>query len=203
MEKKPASRISKNTFKAAMEKARDNGFNCLLPAASKRIGEPFHVRIRLLSLDEKAATNGITNEMQDEVWRRSRAYASWQVEMAEKRLSGQTNDLIEEVRDNPQLRSAVNVVCLAGFIEPRLTEDEAAADADPDLWHIDSIPFSDRYHAFKAITEPESAEAKRLTLFRPEPKGDVSTESVEPTGATSERTSANDGAAVFAHTGGR
>ena len=203
METKPTSRISKNTFKAAMEKARDLGFNCLLPAASKRLGTPFHVRVRVLSLDEKAATNGITNEMQDEVWRRSRAYASWQVEMAEKRLSGQTSDLLEEVRDNPQLRSAVNVVCIAGFIEPRLTEDEAAADQDPDLWHVDSIPFSDRFHAFRAISEPESAEAKRLTLFRPEPKGDVSAQSVEPEAHTTERTAANDGAAVFAHTGGR
>ena len=197
------TQISKDAFKSAMEKARDNGFLCLLPGASKRLGEPFYARVRLLSMDEKAATNGITTEMQDQVWRRTRDYAAWQVELAEKRKSRETADMIEAARNEPRLKGAVDVVCVAGFIYPRLTEDEAAATLDPDLWHVDSIPFADRFHVFQAITDADSQEARRLTLFRPEPTGDVSD---QPAGTVSQETQRDiptDGAAVIAYSGSR
>jgi hypothetical protein len=165
------TRIDRKAFIKARERARDQGFVFTLPDASLANGEDFQIRLRRISLDEKAAVNGITQSMQDEVYKRTRALVEWQADQAKRKVK--PADQLESLQNSETLKRSVNAVCVAAWIEPALVEDEADLERNPDAWHVDDFTVGDRWAAFQAITNADSAEAKRLTLFRPEPADDV------------------------------
>lgn len=163
--------IDRQAFRQARARAREQGFLFVLPDASITNGEDFEVRLRRISLQEKAAVNGISQDVQDEVFRRTRTLAEWQAEQQKKRIK--PADQLEALRQSKPLIDSVNAVCCAAWIDPPLVETEAELDRIPNAWHVDDFSVDDRWSAYQAIINGDSAEAKSLRLFRPEPADDV------------------------------
>ncbi len=178
-------RIDRSAFRKARETARDNGYTFVLPDASIAAGEDFEVRLRRISLQEKAATNGISQDVQDEVFRRTRDLSDWQAEQQKRRTK--PTDQLEMLRQSQPLITSLNAVCVAAFIDPPLVETEAELASTPDAWVIEDFSVDDRWGAFQAITNGDSTEAKSLRLFRPESADDVSDHPVEQVAAPPER----------------
>ena len=165
------TRINRSVFRQARETARDHGFVFLLPDASIAAGEDFEVRLKRISLQEKAAANGISQEVQDEVFRRTRDLSDWQAEQQKRKTK--PADQLEALRQSEPLITSINAVCCAAFIDPPLVESEEQLASKPDAWVVDDFTIDDRWSAFQAITNGDSTEAKSLRLFRPESADDV------------------------------
>jgi hypothetical protein len=165
-------RMNRQAFLKQRENARTLGFEFVLPDATlTNEGDPFVIRLRRISLQEKAAINGITQDVQDEVYRRTRDLAKWQAEQQRKQkdLAAQ----LDAIRDNDALIRAVNAVFCAVVIDPPVVETEAELTSTPDAWHVDDFTVDDRFAVFQAATDGDSKEAKSLKLFRPESDRDV------------------------------
>lgn len=180
---RPHSR--REAFRQARERARDTGFTFILPDASITEGAGFEVRLRRLSLQEKAAVNGITQSVQDEVYRRTRDLAEWQSEMQRKKVK--PADQLDFLKESETLVRSVNAVCCAAWIDPVLVETDAALTANPDAWHVDDFTVDDRWAAFRAITDGDSQEAKSLRLFRPASTSDAPAPVAVPDAAPTKR----------------
>lgn len=171
-------KVSREQFLKARQNAREQGYTLTLPVASKEQGSPFVIRVRRLSLDETAATNGISPQMQQEVKKRTTAMVAWQEQIAKRNKDTDVSavELIEQLTDEHEraaLVKAVHAVCLAAFIEPRLVDNDADAATQPDAWHVDDFAFADLYLAFETVTDVEGKAGQRLRLFRPESAPDV------------------------------
>ncbi len=177
--------IDRSTFRQARERARDQGFVYRLPDASQATEGDFEVRIRRLSLQEQAATNGIPQSVQDEVYRRSRKLADWQAEQLKRKT--RPSEMLDAVKNDEILIRSVNVVCCAAWIDPVLVETEAELATTSDAWHVDDFTIDDRWSAFQAITNGNSEESKSLRLFRPEPADDGADSGAMPVAAPTKR----------------
>jgi hypothetical protein len=165
-------RMSRQAFLKQREQARTIGFEFVLPDATiLNDGEPFMVRIRRISMDEKAAVNGISQTMQDEVYRRTRKLATWLGEQQKK--ASTVEQQLDAVQNDETLVRAVNAVFWAAMIDPPIVEREEDLETNPDAWHIEDFSVADRFSVFRAATDDDSKEAKSLKLFRPESTDDV------------------------------
>ena len=181
------TRINRQAFIRQREYARKHGFTFTLPDATKdNDDQPFVIRVRRLSLDEKAAVNGISQSMQDQVYRRTREMVDWMSEQEKKKAK--PSDQLEALQESQSLRDAVNAVCVASWIEPQLVETETELATNPDAWLVDDFSVSDRWDAFQAITNSDSKEAKSLKLFRPESADDVADSRIVQVATPAERT---------------
>lgn len=116
-------------------------------------------RVREIPLAELASATGLSSEMQEtvlEVFREIQsggtfAVRSWQ-------------DL---GRNQKRQRDLANGLCIAGFIEPRLTETQAESDEsdDPAVLWVERIHINDRLSYMQAVMNAESEAAKALTPF--------------------------------------
>jgi hypothetical protein len=165
-------KMSRQAFLKQREHARVHGFEFVLPDATKdNDDEPFTIRVRRLSLDEKAAVNGITQTMQDQVYQRTRQMVDWIADQEKRKTK--PSDQLQALQESKSLRDAVNAVCVAAWIDPVLVETDAELAQNSDAWLVDDFSVSDRWDAFQAITNSSSKEAKSLKLFRPESGDDV------------------------------
>lgn len=116
-------------------------------------------RVRRIPLAKLASVTGLSGEMQAtvlEVFREiqsggSFAVRSWQ-------------DL---ERNQARQEELANGLCVAGFLEPRLTETQAEADAANDegvLW-VGEIAIQDRLAYLQTVMNPESEAAKAMAPF--------------------------------------
>lgn len=174
-------------FLAARRREREDGFIYVLPNASITDGEPFEVRLRRISVQEKAAVNGISQEVQEDVYRRTRRLSEWQAEQQRKKIK--PADQLEALKQSQPLIDSINAICCAAWIEPQLVETEAELASNPDAWHVDDFSVDDRWSAFQAITNGDSEEAKTLRLFRPESGTDAPDSRALPDAAPAERSS--------------
>lgn len=154
------------------------GWNLRLPDASETLGEDFTVRVRKLQLGEKAAYTGVSEEMSNRVYQRTKDYAK----MAEERSKGKALSQFEtlEMLMEPAFEDVINTVCLAAFIDPPLVETEAEQAENPKAWLLSDFSFGDRTHVFTTLQNPTSKEAKAMTRFRPESPADVGHMGTEP-----------------------
>jgi hypothetical protein len=116
-------------------------------------------RVRRIPLAKLATVAGLTSEMQGtvlEVFREVQqggtfAVKNWQ-------------DLERNQQRQEQL---ANGLCVAGFLEPRLTESEAEADAanDPGVLWVGEIAIQDRLAYLQTVMNPESEAAKAMAPF--------------------------------------
>jgi hypothetical protein len=150
-------------------------------------------RVRRIPLAKLASLVGLTSEMQTtvlEVFREvqtggSFAVSSWQ-------------DL---ERNQVRQEQLANGLCIAGFLEPLLTESEAEADADPTgqkVW-VGEIDIRDRLTYLQTVMNPESEAAKAMAPFpengvrRPELREVVPPATAALNGAGDASASAGDG----------
>lgn len=158
-------------MRARREQARNKGYQFLLKDATRdQEGEPFFISMRRLSLQEKASVNGISEEMQNVVWDRTRALAdSHQV----KKMTNNPDEIFELVKSNTALQDAVDAVIWAVVIDPKVTMDEAEADENDDLWHVSDFTAEDKWSIYQAAMDSDSKEARSLKMFRSERTTDV------------------------------
>ena len=176
-------RLSKAEMRERRKIARTEGYWFTLPDATRdQEGEPFEVRLRRLSLQEKASLNGISQEMQSMVQEKTRALMA----VRENYKGKPDSEMIDFIKEDSALSNAVNAVVVAVMIDPPVTLDQAESDANDDLWHIDDLTSDDRWSIFTASTEPSSREAKSLRLFRPESDVPVADMEVDESSETSE-----------------
>lgn len=164
-------KITRTAFKKFRERGREHGFVFVLPNASIEAEEEFKVRLRRISVQEKAAVNGISQEMQEAVYRRTRDLAKWQQEQQRKKI--EPADQLEAIKQSETLINSIDAVCCAAFIDPPLVETEAELSGKPDAWVTDDFAIDDRWSAYQAITDGDSKEAKSLVMFRPESTTDA------------------------------
>lgn len=178
------SKVSINTLskREALLKSRKEelefGWNLQLPDATETFGEPFFVRVRKLQLGEKAAYIGISDDMAQRVYQRTREYSQMAKERSSKQDVGEF-DMLEMLME-PEFEDVINTTCMAAFIDPPLVETEADRSSQPDAWLLSDFSFGDRMHVFTTLQNPESKEAKAMTRFRPESTPDVGHLGAEP-----------------------
>lgn len=154
------------------------GWELQLPDASETFGEEFKVRIRKLQLGEKAAYIGVSDDMAQRVYERTRDYAKLAQEKSKGKDMGQFEML--DMLMEPGFEDVINTTCLAAFIDPPLVETEAELESNPDAWLLSDFSFGDRLHVFITLQNPDSKEAKAMTRFRPESATDVGRVGTEP-----------------------
>lgn len=116
-------------------------------------------RVRRIPLAKLATITGLSGEMQStvlEVFREIQqggtfAVRNWQ-------------DLERNQRRQEDL---ANGLCIAGFVEPRLVESEAEADAanDPSVLWVEEIDIRDRLTYLQTVMNPDSEAAKAMAPF--------------------------------------
>lgn len=116
-------------------------------------------RVRRIPLAKLASVAGLTSEMQGtvlEVFREVQTGGTFAVK--------NWQDLERNQQRQEQL---ANGLCVAGFIQPRLTESEAEADAanDPNVLWVGEIAIQDRLAYLQTVMNPDSEAAKALAPF--------------------------------------
>ena len=164
------ARISRNEMRKRREKARTEGYSLLLVEATRdQDGEPFYVRLRRLSLQEKASVNGISEETQAIVWERTRTLAK----AYESRKGVSSDQMVEVIRNDTSLQEAVDAVVWAAVIDPPVTMDLEESEKDENLWHVSDFAPADKWSIYMASLDSNSKEARSLKLFREESEADV------------------------------
>jgi hypothetical protein len=116
-------------------------------------------RVRRIPLAKLATVTGLTSEMQGtvlEVFREVQTGGTFAVK--------NWQDLERNQQRQEQL---ANGLCVAGFLQPRLTESEAEADAanDPNVLWVGEIAIQDRLAYLQTVMNPESEAAKAMAPF--------------------------------------
>lgn len=116
-------------------------------------------RVRRIPLAHLATVAGLSSEMQGtvlEVFREVQTGGTFAVK--------NWQDLERNQQRQEQL---ANGLCIAGFLQPRLTESEAEADAanDPNVLWVGEIAIQDRLAYLQTVMNPDSEAAKALAPF--------------------------------------
>jgi hypothetical protein len=116
-------------------------------------------RVRRIPLAKLASVAGLTSEMQAtvlEVFREVQTGGTFAVK--------NWQDL---ERNQARQEQLANGLCVAGFIQPRLTESEAEADAanDPNVLWVGEIAIQDRLTYLQTVMNPDSEAAKAMAPF--------------------------------------
>lgn len=173
-------------MRARRERARTEGYQFLLPDASRnQDGEPFFIRMRRLSLQERASVNGISEEMQTLVWEKTKALAESQ---QLKHTTQDPDEIMDLIRNNTALKEAVDTVVCAVVVDPPVTLDMSEAEANEDLWHVDDFTAEDKWSIYQAALDSNSKESQSLKLFRPESDSNVGNLGAMQASKTSKRT---------------
>lgn len=137
------------------ERQEANGYAFAMPFTF-----PTHpARVRRIPLADLASITGLSSEMQAtvlEVFREVQTGGTFAVRKWQDLESNQARQ-----------KQLANGLCVAGFIEPRLVETQAEADAtdDPAVLWVGRIDIRDRLAYMQTVMNPESEAAKALAPF--------------------------------------
>lgn len=148
----------------------EDGYVFPLTATSLGQDEVWEIRVRQLSMMDQAVVNALPTATQDAVYRGMKEFEKAQKAVA--KLPEATN-LVEVTKNNATLLQAADRFLCAIAIEPTIVMTEAELEMNPDACVVTDIAAEDRVAVFMAVLDSESAQAKRLRLFRREHSNDV------------------------------
>lgn len=145
----------------------ENGF--IFPLNASSIGKPdtIHVRVRRLSTVDRAAINALPQDMQQTIFKGIK-----ELQRVQKENNNQEpEDILEMLANNEDILKTANAWCLASFIYPRLVESASMIPDESEsgevVWALDAVHEEDRIALLLAAMDADSAQNKKLKMFRP------------------------------------
>lgn len=158
------------SYKAMMDHRRDvieNGFLFPLTASSIGLPDVLQVRVRRLSTVDRAAINALPQDMQEVIFRGIKEMQRVQ----QQNNNEEPENILEVLAGNEDILKTANAWCLAAFIHPRLVDSpheiELGAPGET-VWALDAIHEEDRIALLLASLDADSAQNRKLKMFRPE-----------------------------------
>jgi len=154
-----------------LEHQENDTFTFPLHASSVGRRGLFRVKCRRLEVTDRASLAFLPEKLQNKVWQNLR---STQREIEKRQQAGmEPKDINEALANIDDQVKLADIICEAGWIEPRVTRDPAKHDPANGVIWIDKFKRADRIAYLIACNNADSEAARHFRVFRDEPHDDV------------------------------
>lgn len=154
---------SRDHVLAHRQERLENGFIFPLTITSLGMDETINARIRRIATIDRAVLEGLPTNLQDVIFE---GINEFQKEQKAAEGMDDPRNLTEMMGNNDKIMNAADAWCKAAFIHPRLV-DTRAEIADEDTWLVEDVEPEDRAAVLMLCLDSDSAQLKKLKMFRP------------------------------------
>lgn len=153
-------------IKSFIEDQKADTYTFPLHRSSYGMKEPRRVTCKAIDLFERASLGHLPQKMQDEFFAN---VESVQEEIKRQQRSGKAGDsLMDKLAEHDTLVKQADKFCVAGWVDPKVVEDQAAENLTSGVMWVGRVKRQDRIAYMVACMDADGEQAKHFELFRDE-----------------------------------